>query len=106
MRRRRSSTTRPTAGIDHAYTGGSEYFVGGGVAAFDCDDDGLADLFFAGGTDPAALYRNESPIGGALRFANVASPITDLTAGHRRLPDRHRQRRTHGPRRAASTVPT
>jgi len=67
------------AGIDHAYTGGIEYFVGGGVAAFDCDGNGLADLFLAGGTDPAALYRNESPIGGALRFTNVASPITDLT---------------------------
>ncbi|MET0663321.1 MAG: FG-GAP-like repeat-containing protein, partial [Ilumatobacteraceae bacterium] len=68
-----------TAGIDHTYAGDFEFFVGGGVAAFDCDDDMLADLFFAGGTDPAALYRNESPIGGALRFEHVASPITDLT---------------------------
>ena len=68
------------SGIEHAYTGDFEFFVGGGVAAFDCDDDGRADLFFAGGTDPAGLYRNESPIGGALRFASVPSPVTDLTA--------------------------
>ena len=39
-----------------------------------------AELFFAGGSEPAALYRNESPVGGALRFARQASPVTDLTA--------------------------
>ena len=54
----------PASGIDHRYDGEFEYFVGGGVAAFDCDDDGRDELFFAGGTEPAALYRNESPIGG------------------------------------------
>ena len=32
----------------------------------------------AGGSSPAALYRNESPVGGALRFEAVPSPITDL----------------------------
>ena len=69
-----------TAGIDHTYDGEFEFFVGGGVAAFDCDDDGRAELFFAGGTDPAALYRNESPVGGALQFARLPSPVTDLTA--------------------------
>ena len=68
------------AGIDHPYDGEFEFFVGGGVAAFDCDDDGRAELFFAGGSEPAALYRNESPVGGALRFARQASPVTDLTA--------------------------
>jgi hypothetical protein len=68
------------SGIDHSYEGAYEHFVGGGVAAFDCDDDGLADLYFAGGTEPAALYRNRSEVGGALRFEPVASPVTDLTA--------------------------
>jgi hypothetical protein len=67
------------AGIHHVYDGEFTYFVGGGVAAFDCDDDGGSDLYFAGGTNPAALYRNESPVGGELRFARVPDPITDLT---------------------------
>ena len=59
------------AGIDHKYTGGWEFFVGGGVAAFDCNGDRRPDLFIAGGTSPAELYRNESPTGGALKFAKV-----------------------------------
>jgi hypothetical protein len=69
-----------TAGIDHEYDGGFQYFEGGGVAAFDCDDDGRPDLYLAGGSGPAALYRNESRAGGALRFTRQASAATDLTA--------------------------
>ena len=38
------------AGIDHRYDGDFPYFVGGGVAAFDCDDDGRSELYFAGGS--------------------------------------------------------
>ncbi len=68
------------SGIDHSYEGAYEHFVGGGVAAFDCDDNGLDDLYFAGGTEPAALYRNRSEVGGALRFEQLASSVTDLTA--------------------------
>ena len=68
------------AGIVHAYAGDFTFFVGGGVAAFDCNDDGHQDLFFAGGADSAALYRNDSPVGGALRFTRLSDPVTDLPA--------------------------
>ena len=68
------------SGVDHSYTGGFDYFVGGGVAAFDCNDDARSDLYFAGGTSPAALYRNATPAGGPLKFEAVPSTVTDLTA--------------------------
>jgi hypothetical protein len=68
------------SGVDHVYSGDFEYFVGGGVAAFDCDDDGRSDLFVAGGSEPAALFRNRSEVGGVLRFERAPSPLTDATA--------------------------
>lgn len=67
------------AGVVHAYDGDWTFFVGGGVAVFDCNDDRKPDLYFAGGVDPAALYVNESPVGGALRFSEVAPSGTGLT---------------------------
>jgi hypothetical protein len=66
------------AGLEHAYDGEFFYFVGGGVAVFDCDDDGRQDLYLAGGAKPAALFRNQSTVGGALRFARVPGSVTDL----------------------------
>ena len=39
---------------------------------------GSPDLYFAGGTNEAALYRNQSPVGGELRFARQADAVTDL----------------------------
>ena len=66
------------AGLTHAYDGDFMFFVGGGVAAFDCDGDGRQELYLAGGSEPAALFRNVSPVGGALRFAPIAAPETDL----------------------------
>ncbi|MDP9482073.1 MAG: CRTAC1 family protein [Chloroflexota bacterium] len=68
-----------TAGIDHRYDGDFIYSVGGGVAAFDCNGDGRQELYLAGGSEPAALYRNDSRLGGALRFTPVPDPATDLT---------------------------
>jgi hypothetical protein len=67
-----------TAGIDHVYGGGFEYATGGGVAAVECAGTGKADLYLAGGSNPAALYRNDTPSGGPLRFTRVRDPATDL----------------------------
>ncbi|WP_390923135.1 CRTAC1 family protein [Parasedimentitalea psychrophila] len=43
---------------DHVYAGGWEHFVGGGVAAFDCNGDQFPELYVAGGENPAQLMRN------------------------------------------------
>lgn len=68
------------AGLLHVYDGDWEFFVGGGVAVFDCNADGRPDLFFAGGQNPASLYRNESAVDGALRFSRLHDPAVELTA--------------------------
>lgn len=67
------------SGVSHAYTGGFQHFVGGGVAAFDCDQNAIPDLYLAGGEDLAALYRNVSQPGAALRFVAADNPATALT---------------------------
>jgi hypothetical protein len=65
------------SGIEHTYDGDSTFAVGGGVAAFDCNADGKPDLYIAGGSGPAALYRNDTPVGGPLKFTSLPDPATD-----------------------------
>ncbi len=67
------------AGINHAYAGPWEYFVGGGLATFDCNADRLPDVFIAGGVNESALYVNQSSTGGALKFERQNSPVTNIT---------------------------
>jgi hypothetical protein len=67
------------AGINHTYDGEFSYSVGGGLAVLDCNADGRPDLYLAGGANPSALYRNDSPVGGALRFIAINDPAVDLT---------------------------
>jgi hypothetical protein len=69
-----------SSGLDHTYSGGFAFATGGGVAAFDCNDDGKSELYVAGGERPGALFRNDSPPGGSLRFARVPDAATDLKA--------------------------
>src|SRR5687768_16292324 len=59
------------AGLAHAYDGEFQFLVGGGVAALDCDYYGRPDLFLAGGSEPAALFRNTGEIGGSLSVEHL-----------------------------------
>ena len=67
------------SGIRQVYDGGFTFYVGGGVATFDCNDDRRPDLYVAGGENEAGLFRNDSDVGGPLSFSRVADPVTDLT---------------------------
>jgi enediyne biosynthesis protein E4 len=64
-----------TAGINNTYKGEWEFMVGGGVATFDCNGDGFADMFLAGGVNPAQFYRNTSRTGSALSFKAETSGL-------------------------------
>ncbi len=66
------------AGVDHSYQGDFQFFVGGGVAVLDCNNDRFPDLYFAGGAAPAALYVNQSAVGGQLQFGKKDNASTDL----------------------------
>lgn len=67
------------SGIDSVFAGEWEYMVGGGAAAFDCNDDGYADMLLPGGEKPATFYRNASVRAGPLRFVAEPSGL-ELTA--------------------------
>ncbi|MGL6211807.1 MAG: FG-GAP repeat domain-containing protein [Paracoccaceae bacterium] len=68
-------TEETASGIQATYSGEWLQMVGGGVAAFDCSGDGKPEAFVAGGVEPASLWLNESPVGGALKFTRVDSGL-------------------------------
>jgi len=61
----------------HTYAGGWEHFVGGGVAAFDCNGDALPELFLAGGEEPALFLGND----GGFAFSPLPFPDISRTTG-------------------------
>ena len=66
-----------TAGIDHQYKGSWEYFVGGGLATFDCNQDRKPDLFIAGGKSTAKLFINHSSTAGTLSFQQAKLDLSE-----------------------------
>ncbi len=66
-----------TAGVQSIYGGDWEYMVGGGAATLDCNQDQRPDLVLAGGTNPAKLFVNNSPKGGALAFTETTSGLEE-----------------------------
>lgn len=67
----------PVAVPHHQYDGGWEHFVGGGLTAFDCNSDGRTDLAAAGGSNPAAVFVNESE--DTINLRMVPLPVSDTT---------------------------
>ena len=64
-----------SAGLQSRFEGDSEYMVGGGVAAFDCDGDGLPELYVTAGVNKAKLYRNQSARGGPIKLVEARSGL-------------------------------
>ena len=64
-----------TAGLQSRFEGEGEYMVGGGVAAFDCDGDGLPEVYVTAGVNKAKFYRNRSARGGAIKLLEERSGL-------------------------------
>jgi len=68
-----------TAGLQIRYDGQDEFMVGGGVATFDCDGDGLPEVYVTGGVNKAKFYRNKSRRGGPIQLKEERSGL-ELTS--------------------------
>jgi enediyne biosynthesis protein E4 len=61
------------SGLQIRFEGEAEYMVGGGVATFDCNADGLPDVYVTGGVNKAKFYKNRSARGGPIKLAEERS---------------------------------
>src|SRR5665213_2657571 len=73
-----------TSGVNSVYAGQWQYMVGGGVATFDCNNDGSPHMVFAGGQGAATFFRNASAKGGPLKFVAEKSglELTGVTGAY------------------------
>ena len=63
------------AGLQSRFDGEAEFLVGGGVASFDCDGDGLPEVYVTAGVNKAKFYRNRSVRGGPLKLVEERSGL-------------------------------
>jgi enediyne biosynthesis protein E4 len=68
------------AGLQSRFEGEAEFLVGGGVATFDCDSDGLPEVYVTAGVNKAKFYRNRSMRGGALKLVEERSGLDLINA--------------------------
>ncbi|MEX8514013.1 MAG: CRTAC1 family protein [Leptothrix ochracea] len=73
-----------TAGLQSRFEGQDEFMVGGGVAVFDCDGDGLPEVYITAGVNKAKFYRNKSTRGGAIKLQEERSglELTNATGAY------------------------
>ncbi len=64
-----------SSGLQSRFDGEGEFLVGGGVATFDCDGDGLPEVYVTGGVNKAKFYRNRSARGGGIKLQEERSGL-------------------------------
>ncbi len=64
-----------TAGFQSRFEGEGEFMVGGGVATFDCDGDGLPEIYVTAGVNRSKFYRNKSTKGGPIKLLEERSGL-------------------------------
>ena len=79
-----SFTNQSTAlPVRQSYEGAWNHYVGGGLAVLDCNDDGLPDLYAAGGAAPSRLFVNTSAPKSAITFTEAPIlALTDVTGAY------------------------
>ena len=74
-----------SAGLQSRFEGEFEFQVGGGVATFDCDGDGLPEVYVTAGVNKAKFYRNRSTRGGPIKLQEERSGL-ELTGANGAYP--------------------
>jgi enediyne biosynthesis protein E4 len=72
------------AGFQSRFEGEGEFLVGGGVATFDCDGDGLPEVYVTAGVNRSKFYRNKSTRGGPIKLLEERSglELTNANGAH------------------------
>ena len=63
------------SGFQSRFEGEGEFLVGGGVATFDCDGDGLPEVYVTAGVNRSKFYRNKSTRGGPIKLVEERSGL-------------------------------